>query len=138
MASSSNAQHAHMNVASDKSMTIKPKPTNLNQDEYNLLVEQIIDFDSFNQNGYDLWSFFKIHEWNPILNMLNRPNYPLLVKDFWVREEVFDASEELRLLVMKNISLKGNNREEVGLRKFEEVEIRSVVMGVNVVITQRK
>lgn len=44
MASSSNA---HMIVKTGKSMTIKPKTMNLNQDDLKLLVEQIVDFDSF-------------------------------------------------------------------------------------------
>lgn len=37
----------------------------------------------------------------------------------------------------KDSSLKGKSRKEVGLKKFEEVEIRYVVMGVDVIITQK-
>ncbi|CAL5202945.1 unnamed protein product [Lathyrus oleraceus] len=121
MASLSNAQHAQMNVISDRSMTIKPRAMDLNQEDLKLLVEQIIDFNSFSHNGYDLWSFFRIQEWAPIFEMRNGPNYPHLVKNFWVRAEVFDevvAYEELRLLVVKNSSLKGDSGEEVGLKKF--------------------
>lgn len=72
--------------------------------------------------------------------MINGPTYPHLVKHLWVREEVFYelvACEELRLLVERESSLKGKSRKEVGLKKFEEVEIRSVVMGVDVIITQK-
>lgn len=59
--------------------------------------------------------------------MLNEPTYHYLVRDFWVRTEVFYEdfmSMELSLLVENDSSLKGNNREEVVLKKFEEVEIR--------------
>ena len=47
------------------------------------------------------------------------------------------ACDELRLLVKKDSSLKGKTRKEVGLKKFEEVDIRSTIMGIDVVITQR-
>lgn len=33
--------------------------------------------------------------------------------------------------------LKGKSREEMGLKKFEEMEIRSLVMGVDVIITHK-
>lgn len=54
MTSSSSAQHEHMIVEFGKSLTIKPKTMDINHEDIKLLVEQIIDFDSFNQNGYDL------------------------------------------------------------------------------------
>lgn len=72
--------------------------------------------------------------------MMSGATYPHLVNDLWVRAEVFDeaaAYEELRMIAVKNSSLKGKSREEVGLRKFEEVEIRSSMMGVDVIITQK-
>lgn len=60
MVSSSNARHAHMIVEFGKSMTIKPKTMDLRQNDLKLLVEQIVDFDSFSHNGYDLSSFFRV------------------------------------------------------------------------------
>lgn len=72
--------------------------------------------------------------------MLNEPTCPHLVKDLWVRAEVFDelaAREELRLLMEKDSSLKGMTRKYIGLKKFEEVEIRSALMGINVIITHK-
>lgn len=82
MVYSSNAQHAHMNFISGRIITIKLKAIYLNPDELKLLVEQIIDFDSFNQNRYDLWSLFIIQELDPIFQILNGPTYPHLVKNF--------------------------------------------------------
>lgn len=88
-------------------MTIKPKTMDLNQDDLKLLVEQIIDFDSFTQNGYDLWRFVIVQEWSSFFDILNGPTYIHLVKDLWVRAEVFDelaACDKLRLLVEKDNS----------------------------------
>ncbi|CAL5192258.1 unnamed protein product [Lathyrus oleraceus] len=140
MASSSKAQNVHMIVNSVKSMTIKSKTMHLNQDDLKLLVEQIVDFDSFSQNGYNLCKFFIIQEWSLFFNMLDGPTYPHLVKDLKVREEDFDESatcEELRLMVIKDNSLTGKTRKEVGLKKFEKVLIRSGLMGTAMVITQK-
>lgn len=70
--------------------------------------------------------------------MLNGLTYPHLVKDLWVWADVFDelaACEELKLLLEKDSSLKGKSRKEVGLKKFELVEIIYAVMGVNVIFT---
>lgn len=78
MATSSNT---HMIVKFGKSMTIKPKTMDLNQSDLKLLVEKIVNVDSFIQNGYDLWSFFRVQECFSIFDMLNGPTYPHLVKD---------------------------------------------------------
>lgn len=103
-------------------MIIKPKTIDLNQDDLKLLVEQIVDFDSFNQNGYDLQSFFIVQEQSLIFDMLNVLTYPYLVKDLQVRAKVFDElveCEELRLLVENDSSLKGKARKDVGLKRLK-------------------
>ncbi|CAL5214788.1 unnamed protein product [Lathyrus oleraceus] len=72
--------------------------------------------------------------------MLNGPTYPHLVRDFWVRAEVFDElsdSMEENQIVLKDKSLKGKSRKEMGLNDFEEVDIMLVVMGVEVTITEK-
>ena len=115
MASSSKDQNVHMIINSGKSMTIKPKSMNLNQGDLKLLVEQIVDFDSLSQNGYNLWRFSRVQEWSSFFDMLNGPTYPYLVKDLRVKAEDFDESaarEELRLLVSKDNSFKGKTRNE--------------------------
>ncbi|KEH41682.1 hypothetical protein MTR_1g053665 [Medicago truncatula] len=61
-----------------------------------------------------------------------------LVKDFWVRAEVFDrkdAEEEEARLVKENPRLKGKSRTEMGLKPFKGTEIRSAVMGMEITIT---
>jgi hypothetical protein len=71
--------------------------------------------------------------------MLNGPTYENLVKDFWVRAEVYneeDARSEERLAVSRNPSLKGKTRREMGLKLFNGLEIRSAMMGIPVTITE--
>ncbi|CAL5196258.1 unnamed protein product [Lathyrus oleraceus] len=115
------AQHAHMIVEFVKSLTIKSKTMAINQEDLKLLVEQIIDFDSSNQNGYDSWSYFRVQEWSSFFDMLNEPTYPHLVRDFWVRAEVLyelSVSMEQSLLIQNDKSLKAKSGEEMVLKKF--------------------
>lgn len=71
--------------------------------------------------------------------MLNGNTFPYLVKDFWVRYGVYDESsaslEECQKIV-ENEELKWKTKAEMGLEATKEVEIRLVVMGINVTITQ--
>lgn len=66
--------------------------------------------------------------------MLSGPTFPYLIKDFWVRAEVYDensATLEENQKIVENEELRGKTRAEMGLEDFKEVEIRSAVMGVN-------
>lgn len=85
----SSSQLAPMNVKYGKSLYINPKIIDIKED-LKLTVEQIVDFDSFNLNGYPIWNFFKVEEWDSLFDMLNEPTYPHMVKDLWVRSEVYD------------------------------------------------
>lgn len=60
------------------------------ENELKLILEKIMDFESFSVNGYPLRDYFEVKGWIPQFEILNGPTYPYLVKDFWVREEVFD------------------------------------------------
>lgn len=116
-----------MNVESGKSLTIKPKTINIKKENLKLIVKQIIDFDSFNHNGYDLLSFFIVQKWYSFVDMLNGPTYPHLVRDLWVRAEVYNeltSYMEQNMKVKNDKSLKGKSINEMGLKEFEEVEIR--------------
>jgi len=71
-------------------------------------------------------------------HMLNGPTYVNLVKDFWIRAEIYDiesAKSEESQAVSKSPSLKGKSREEMGLGSFNGLEIRSAVMGIPIAIT---
>jgi len=75
----------------------------------------------------------------PYFDMLNGPTYVKLVKDFWVRAEVYDLeaakAEELQA-VTRDPSLRGKTRKEMGLEPFRQTEIRSAVMGIPLTITE--
>jgi len=71
--------------------------------------------------------------------MLNGPTYVNLVKDFWLRVEVYDqeaAILEERQVVARDPSLKRKSRKEMGLEPFRRLEIRSAVMGIPITITE--
>jgi len=59
----------------------------------------------------------------PYFEMLNGPTYVTLVKDFWVRAEVYDvdaAKDEELQAVTKDPSLRGKTRKEMGLEPFRQ------------------
>lgn len=71
--------------------------------------------------------------------MLNGHTFYYLVKDFGVMAKVYDESSaalEENQSIAENEELWGKTRVEMGLEAFKEVEIRSVVTGVNATITQ--
>jgi len=80
----------------------------------------------------NLESLIAVQEMFPYFEMLNGLTYVTLVKDFWVRAEVYDveaAKEEEIKVVIKDPSLRGKTRQEMGLESFRQTEIRSSVMG---------
>jgi len=98
-----------------------------------------VDFASLNRNGMDMDALMAAQEMFPYFEMLNGPTYVNLVKDFWVRAEVYDLeaakAEELQA-VTRDPSLRGKTRKEMGLEPFRQTEIRSVVMGIPITITE--
>jgi hypothetical protein len=71
--------------------------------------------------------------------MLNGFIYYDIVRNFWVKAYVYDeaaAKEEVRKLVEADKSLKGKSRVQLGLRPFNGTEIKSNLLGLEVVITQ--
>lgn len=70
--------------------------------------------------------------------ILNGPTYPYLVKDFQVIDEVYDevvAYFEERGKIAEDEVNRGKSRAEMGLKSLKK--LKSVVMGVDVTITQR-
>ncbi|MCI35729.1 hypothetical protein A2U01_0056950, partial [Trifolium medium] len=78
--------------------------------------------------------------WLGYFDILNGPVYTRLVKDFWKRCDIInqeEADKEYRRKVAEDPqNNKGKTREELGLRKFTETEIRSGCVGYEVTITQ--
>jgi len=75
----------------------------------------------------------------PYFDMLNGQTFEKLVKDFWIRAEVYDLeaakAEELQA-VTKDPSLRGKTRKEMGLEPFRKTKIRSSVLGIPITITE--
>lgn len=87
----------------------------INKEDLKLNVEHIMDFDSFNLNGYSLWSFFRVQEWSSLFDILNGSTYTHLVRDFSVRVELYDKlsdTMEETQMVLKDKSLTGKRRNE--------------------------
>lgn len=103
-------------------------------------MEQIVDFKSFQVNRYPLKEHFEVQGWFHFFDILNGLAYPYLVKDLWVRAKVYDeivTSLEERGKIVAYKTNRGKSIAKMGLKDFKEVEIKSVVMGVDVTITQR-
>jgi len=87
----------------------------------------------------DLDSLIAVQEMFSYFEMLNGPTYITLVNDFLVRAEVYDvgaAKEEELKVVIKDPSLRGKTRKEMGLESFGQTEIRSSVIGIPITITE--
>jgi len=108
-------------------------------DSFEVQSESPVDFASLKRNGMDLESLIAVQEMFPYFEMLNGPTYLTLVKDFWIRAEVYDvdaAKEEELKAVIKDPSLRGKTRQEMGLESFRQTEIRSFGMGIPITITE--
>jgi len=136
MASSSSKQASG---SSSSNLQIKPKTMAIPFELFEVQSESPVDFASLNRNGMEMDALIATQEMFLYFEMLNGPTYVTLVKDFWVRAEVYDVDaakdEELRA-VIKDPSLRGKTRKEMGLESFRQTEIRSAVMGIPITITE--
>jgi len=136
MASSSSKQASG---SSSSGLQIKPKTMAIPFESFEVQMESPVDFASLNRNGMDMDALMAAHEMFPYFDMLNGPTYVNLVKDFWVRAEVYDLeaakAEELEAIT-REPSLKGKTRKEMGLEPFRQTEIRSAVMGIPITIIE--
>jgi len=136
MASSSSKQASG---SSNSGLQIKPKTMFIPFESFEVQSESHVDFASLNRNGMDMDALIAVQEMFPYFEMLNGPTYVTLVKDFWVRAEVYDvdaAKDEELQAVIKDPSLRGKTRKEMGLESFRQTEIRSAVMGIPITITE--
>jgi len=144
MAFSSSRQE---NVSSDSglqintgsSYMIKPKTMAIPFESFEVQVESLVDFASLRRNGMNLDALMGAQQLYAYFSMLNGPTYVKLVKDFWVRAEVYDldaAKIEEHQAVARDPSRKGKTRKEMGLEPFRQTEIRSAVMVIPITITE--
>jgi len=69
---------------------------------FEVQIESLVDFASQDRNGMNMDALMAAQQMFPYFDMLNGPTYVKLVKDFWVREEVYDLeaakAEELQVV----------------------------------------
>jgi len=144
MASSSSKQvsgssSSGLQINTGSSYVIKPKTMAIPFEAFEVQIESPVDFESLKRNGMNLDALMAAQQMFPYFNMLNGPTYVKLVKDLWVRAEVYDLDaakvEELQA-VTKDPSLRGKTRKEMNLEPFRQTEIRSAVMGIPITITE--
>jgi len=144
MASSSARQESGssgsgLQINTGSSYMIKPKTMAIPFESFEVQVESPVDFAYLKRNGMNLNALMATQQLFAYFSMLNGPTYVKLVKDFWVRAEVYDVDaakvEELQA-VARDSSLRGKTRKEMGLEPFRQAEIRSAVMGIPITITE--
>jgi len=128
-----------MQLDTRSSYLIKPKTMTIPLETFDVQVESPVDFATLKRNGMDLEALMEAQKLFDYFRMLNGPTYVKLVKDFWVRAEVYDqkaAKLEETQAVSRDPSLKGKSRKEMSLEPFKKLEIRSAVMGIPITITE--
>ena len=53
-------------------------------DNLEVLSELIIDFESLQENGFNLYEDVTAQGWNRYFDRLLGPTFPILVKEFWI------------------------------------------------------
>ncbi|KAK2382847.1 hypothetical protein QL285_070360 [Trifolium repens] len=128
-----------IDLSSQATLVVKDNATDAGPEAFEFVTEKFVDFDSLKENGIDIQSLFYNQQWRNNFEMLNGFVYYDIVKYFWQKATIFDqfsADEEVRKIIEKDSSLKGKTRVQLGLRPFKGKEIRSNLMGINVLITQ--
>ncbi|KAK2400488.1 hypothetical protein QL285_050184 [Trifolium repens] len=128
-----------IDLSSQARLVFKDNVTDAGPESFEFVTEKFVDFESFKVNGIDIQSLFYDQQWKNYFEMLNGFVYYDIVKYFWTKATIFDkfcADEEVRKMVEKDSSLKGKTRSQLGLRPYKGKEIRSNIMGINVLITQ--
>jgi len=126
-------------IISDSGYMIKPKTMSIPIESFEVQVESPVDFASLKKNGMNLEAEINVQQMFEYFNMLNGPTYSKLVKDFWIKAEVYDldaAKDEEDEAVIRDPSLKGKTRQEMGLESFRQTKIRSTVIAIPVTITE--
>ena len=126
MASSSTKQvsgssGSGLQIITGSSYVIKPKTMAIPFEYFEVQIESSVDFASLKRNRMNLDALMAAQQLFPYFDMLNGPTYVKLVKDFWVRAEVYDVdatkAEELQV-VARDPSLRGKTRKEMDLTVY--------------------
>ncbi|KAK2450833.1 hypothetical protein QL285_009929 [Trifolium repens] len=128
-----------IDLKSQARLVVKENQTDAGPEAFEFVTEKFVDFESLKANGIDIQSLFYDQQWKNYFEMLNGFVYYDIVKYFWQKATVFDrfsADEEVRKMIEKDSSLRGKTRRELGLKPYRGKEIRSNILGINVLITQ--
>ncbi|KAK2444623.1 hypothetical protein QL285_015635 [Trifolium repens] len=128
-----------IDLKSQEKLVFKDNETVAGPESFEFITEKFVDFESLKVNGIDIQNLFYDQQWKNYFEMLNGFVYYDIVKYFWQKATIFDkfnSDEEVKKMVEKDGSLKGKSRTQLGLRPFRGKEIRSNIMGINVLITQ--
>ncbi|KAK2372483.1 hypothetical protein QL285_073609 [Trifolium repens] len=128
-----------IDLKSQEKLVFKDNETVAGPESFEFITEKFVDFESLKVNGIDIQSLFYDQQWKNYFEMLNEFVYYDIVKYFWQKATIFDkfnSDEEVKKMVEKDGSLKGKTRTQLGLRPYRGKEIRSNIMGINVLITQ--
>ncbi|MCH85836.1 hypothetical protein A2U01_0006688, partial [Trifolium medium] len=129
-----------INVLSKATCFRENKTINIGYDDFELVMEQPVDFEALKANGFEVEQFFKDQGWLKYFDMLNGPVLPVLVKDFLPRCDIIeqaDADLEYKNKVAEDpVNNKGKSRIDLGLREFKETKIRPGVSGSKIILTQ--
>ena len=85
MASSSNLKNLSAPESSSTEQYEEPIRTLLTPvDNLEVLSELIIDFESLQENGFNLYEDVTAQGWNRYFDRLLGPTFPILVKELWI------------------------------------------------------
>ncbi|MCI43007.1 hypothetical protein A2U01_0064244, partial [Trifolium medium] len=73
---SSIPENIQINTLSRASCFTKNKTINIDYDNFELVMEQPVDFEALKANDFDVEKFFKDQGWLKYFDMLNGPVYP--------------------------------------------------------------
>jgi len=139
MAKSSSNKAFAIQIDYGKSYVIKPKTMVLGKKDLIVQVESPVEFIALKRHGVDVSSYRLTQGLNGYFGMLNGPTYEELVKEFWIKAEVYDKEtakyEEIEK-INGDSSLKGKTTEEMGFPEFTITEINSAIMGIPINITE--
>ncbi|KAK2444456.1 hypothetical protein QL285_015482 [Trifolium repens] len=128
-----------IDLNSEDNLVYEHHQTDAGPDAYDFFTEKFVDFESLKANGIDIQYLFYNQQWQNYFEMLNGFVYYDIVKYFWQKAKVYDresVDKEYKDMVEKNKELRGKTRKELGLKPYRGREIRSNILGINVVITQ--
>ncbi|GAU29068.1 hypothetical protein TSUD_278240 [Trifolium subterraneum] len=102
-----------------------------------MIREKKIDFESLPANKFDVKGLFNSQGMEQYFNLLDRPIYPNLIQEFWMKPWVLDrqyATAQEEEMVNKNHELQRKTRAEMGLPPFIEPKIHSNIGGLKIKI----